>query len=171
MSAGDPAAVMNFYSADTPDQHTVVAAYGHMASSIASLRKASTDKFGPDGFDNIGFAKQFADQIKSLETVRVVVVDDKALVYIDPDNRPDLLLVRAGNSWKISGSSFRNPLHQAARLEAQANAFDELASEIAAGKYRLATDARIAGRAKVSSAMKAVQEKFTTTRPTTAPSA
>jgi hypothetical protein len=166
MAAGHVEAVKNSYWAETPEEKRVVEAYGHLASSVAALRKAATDKFGPDGFDNIGFAKMFADQIKVLEQTRLFVDGPKAFAFTDKDDRPDLRLVRVEAGWRISATSFSNPVRTAARIEAQAGAYDELAAEIAADKYPLATDARVAGRAKVQAAMQAVDERLkSATRP------
>lgn len=160
MAAGDAEKVRDCYVADTPDQKALVGAYAHMASSVGALRKAATDKYGPDGFDNIGFGKMFAAEIKRIENSRLFVDGPKALAFTDNDNKPDLNLVRLDTGWKISATSFANPARHAARIEAQAAAYDELAKEIADGKYRLATDAQVAGRNKVRDAKQAVEEKL-----------
>lgn len=167
MAAGDANHVRDSYWAETPDEKAAVEAYAHLATSVGALRKAATDKYGPDGFDNIGFGKMFADQIKALQETRLFVDGPKALVFIDKDNKPDLRLVRVETGWKISATSFSNPAHRAVQIDAQAKAYDELASEIAAGNYRLATDARLAGTAKVRDAKQAAEEQFKATHPTT----
>jgi hypothetical protein len=146
-----------------------------LATSVLALRNAANTKFGPDGFDNIGFAKMFAEQIKTLENIRLEVDAEGrfALAYTDQrDSKPDLRLVRVeGGGWRISAASFGNPVRTAARIQAQATAYDELAAEIAAGKYPLATDARVAGRAKVQQAMAAVEERLKAAAAATQPSA
>jgi hypothetical protein len=169
MAAGDADRVRDCYVADTADERALVDAYAHMASSVGALRKAATDKYGPDGFDNIGFGKMFAAEIKRIESSRLFVDGPKALAFTNNDAKPDLNLVHLDTGWKISATSFANPARHAARIEAQAAAYDELAKEIAAGKYRLATDAQVAGRNKVRDAKQAVEEKLKaapTTQPT-----
>jgi hypothetical protein len=160
MAAGDADRVRNSYWAETPDEKAVVDAYAHLATSVGALRKAATDRYGPDGFDNIGFGKMFADQIKALEATRLFVDGPKALVFVNKDDKPDLRLVRVESGWKISATSFSNPARQAVRIDAQASAYDDLAREIAAGKYRLATDARAAGSVKVRQAKEAAEAKL-----------
>lgn len=167
MSTGDARMVRDCYQADTPEEKAVVEAYGHLATAVAGLRKAAIDQYGPDGFDNIGFAKMFADQIKALEATRIVIEGDLALAFVNADQKPDLYLVKSPSGWKISAHSFSNPVRQAARLEAQSAAYNELASEITAKKYRLSLDARAAGAEKVREAMLAVDQRLkAATQPT-----
>lgn len=168
MANGDAAKVKECYWAETPDEKAVVEAYGHMASSISALSKAATERYGPDGFDNIGFGRMFAAEIKRVEGTRLFVDGPKALAFTNNDAEPDLRLVRVETGWKISATSFSHPARAAARIDAQASAYDELAAEIAAGKYRLAADAQVAGRNKVIQAKKALEEKLkASTQPAT----
>ena len=62
MANGDADRVKDSFWAETPDQRAVVDAYAHLARSVGALRKASTDKYGPDGFDHIGFGQMFAER-------------------------------------------------------------------------------------------------------------
>jgi hypothetical protein len=160
MANGDADRVKDSFWAETPDERAVVDAYAHLARSVGALRKAATDQYGPDGFDHIGFGQMFAQQTKTIENTRLFVDGPKALAFTNRDNKPDLRLVRVETGWKISATSFAHPAQFAARIDAQATAYDELAQEIAAGKYRLATDAQIAGRNKVRDAKEALEQKL-----------
>lgn len=160
MASGDAQRVRDSFWAETPDEKAVVAAYAHLASAVGALRKAATERYGADGFNNIGFGRMFAEQTKTIENTRLFVDGPKAFAFTNRDAKPDLRLVRVETGWKISATSFAHPARHAALIDAQAGAYEELAAEIAAGKYRLTLDAQAAGQDKVRDARLAVMKKL-----------
>lgn len=170
MAAGDVEGVRSAFHADAPAERAVADAYAHLAEAVRGLRAAATARFGPDGFDNIGFGRMFAEDIKRLESTRLQVDGDTALAFMGKGDRPDMALVRTPDGWKISvARSFPNPARRVARTEAQAKAFTELAAEIEQGRHRLATDALVAGRRLVADAMAAADQQLKQQEPATRP--
>jgi hypothetical protein len=174
MAAGQPDVVRDCYFATGPDEKAIVDGYVHLATSIGKLRKAATDRFGETGFDAIGFGPMFADEIKRLEKSRFTLSAERAIVQPGGASASPMILVWKNNNWKISVADTytRNPKRRAARIDAQASAYEDLATDIAAGKYKLALEARQAGTEKVATAMKAAEAELSkggTTQPTTKP--
>jgi hypothetical protein len=155
MAAGDPDGVRRAYVAKTEEELAVVNAYCGMASAISRLLVVAKDKYGEHGFELIGFGKIFEEEVDRLKKAESVVHGDEALVYTIGKDKPPLVLVFVNGEWKIAvARSFPGKMQRrAARIRAQASAYNELAAEIKAGRYKEAGDARAAGTEKVKNAM------------------
>jgi hypothetical protein len=172
MAAGDAVTVRNCYLAQTPQEAAVADAYAGMAGAIRKLQIATKDKWGDGGFAVIGFGPMFDEEIKRLQHAQYSVEGNRAIVFANGRDRSPMVLLMTDGVWKISvAQTFtRNMDRRTARIAAQTRAYQELADEIAAGKFRASVEAKIAGSEKVAKAMKEVDEKFPPVSGTTQPS-
>lgn len=161
MSGGDAAGVRAAYHAEDDEQTKLVEAYAGVCQATADLRKAAIACFGEDGFSAIGFGAMYNVEVERLQSARQQIEGNRATVFvknIHPGgvSEVQLAMVNVKGQWKISvADTFKKGLdRRIARIDAQAGAYRELANEIAAGRYKLAVEARLAGRDKVLMAMR-----------------
>ena len=169
MARPDLAVVRDSFYATEPAERAHVEGQVEMARAVGHLRDSATQKFGEEGpQERRTLTSQVEADVKQLRKAREKITGDVAEVYLGgPDQRPTIL-VRVNGQWKISvARSYTSLERKTARLHAQAGAFDELATEIEAGKYALAAEARAAGTDKVARAMRKVEQQLaaSTSRP------
>jgi hypothetical protein len=158
MANGDPKTVRAFYLTKNASEEAVADGYRDVAGAIFRLRESANKKWGEKGFEQIGFGQMFDDEIARLNKLTYDIQGSRAIVRAPDATRPAMVLVLDKGAWKIAvGESFaKNPQRRAARINAQAKAYDELAREISRDRYATTAEAKEAGRVKVAAAMKAV---------------
>jgi len=162
MASGDAEGVRRTFLTHNEQEQAVADAYAGMASAIFRLQSVAKDKFGEDGFREIGFGKMFDAEVERLKKVEEVQKGDEAFVYTSGKGKMPLVLVFIGGDWKIDvGRSYPGRIdRRAARIRAQAAAYNDLAAEIKKGVYKTAEEAKQAGSEKVRAAMEQVDKEF-----------
>jgi hypothetical protein len=176
LDAGDRSAVLALLSATTPAEQKVADATAGLAEASALLRKAATKTFGEEAARPLGVQSGATPEaIARIDSAKVQFAGDRATVRPAQTEGPPMVLMRIGNAWKVPVSELSKDVEPAdvdrnvAALLDQAKLMRELSEEIAAGKYKTASDARqVLDRRIVQSALPATgPATFTTatTRP------
>lgn len=149
LDAGDRAKVMDLLAADTEAEHKWARATAELAEATAALRRSATDGFGAEASRPLGVDRAATgDAFARIDAATVTLRGDKASVRAASEEGPPLVLIRRDGTWRVPVSEFSKDvetadLDRAVRaLADETRLLRELAVEVAAGKYKTATDAR-----------------------------
>jgi hypothetical protein len=152
--AGDSAGV-KAATVGTEEEYKMVDAISMMVSSMKKLNDAADAKFGKD--NGISQPNAGMDITKEIETSEIKVDGDVATVDKKDknDKNPPMKLKKIDGNWKVDLSSLpKENMDQMMKvIPSISKAFTELATEITAGKYKTAMEAKDAMGQKMLAAM------------------
>ena len=153
--------------AQTPEQEKMVAAMAHTAAAQAALRKESVKAFGELAAKEIVGRNDRGPvgAIERIDAAQVTIKGDQATVSYGPEPATTFTLQRISGAWRLpvmalaQGADEKAIDQRIADVDLQTRVIQELTTEIAAGKYRNAAQARDAWIEKIMQSL--------STRPTT----
>lgn len=158
---GDAGRLRQVVLTTSPAEDRMVTAIGDMARAFARLHAAAAGRFGPEAAGRFtdGTAAQFEQTLARIDAAEVAIDGDAATVrYAESTDRP-YALKRVGSAWRLPAAQFSQGAsaealdRQMAELVVQARIVNEMAGEIAAGRYKTADAAGQAWRSRMMSAL------------------
>ncbi|MEO6434575.1 MAG: hypothetical protein ABIP55_02290 [Tepidisphaeraceae bacterium] len=176
LDAGERAVVLDLLSAESDAQRKWATATADLAEATAALRRSAVAGFGPQGSRGLAVdAAASPEALARIDGAEVAITGDSATVRPAQDEGPPIVLVRRDGRWRVPVSEFSRDVEAVdldraiAALADETRLLRELATEVSAGKYKTAADARQAlDRRILQSAMpqlEPVQPAATTMKP------
>jgi hypothetical protein len=172
LDAGDRNAILSFLAADTDQEKKIAAMTADLAEAAAQLRAATIKAFGekdarPLGVDPTAAAAATARIDSSIETRD----GDKVTIRPADNEGPPMTLIQRDGKWLLPVAELSKDVEKSdieknlGDIAAQIKVMREVASEVAAGKFQSAVDARQALDQRI------VKGALPATEPATTPAA
>ena len=153
----------------------LIEALADMGGNVSKLRDAVNKKFGEGSADQLTGGRKPLDMSKQLDDAQVKEDGDTATLTDPKQPTNSMTLKKVGNDWHVDLAS--NPqagqmIQQIPFLKALSSSFGEVATEVAADKYKTVDEAKQAMQAKIMGAMASMRRPTPATAPSaTAPAA
>lgn len=149
LDAGDRAALLELFSADSPAEQKVADATAALAEATADLRRAAIKAFGETASRPLGVDGNAVAEANARVDASDEKIDGTRATVTSPEQQGDsLTLVLKDHKWRVPMSQIAGPakgdeLEQSLRDSAeQAKVLKAIAGDVAAGKFKTAVEAR-----------------------------
>lgn len=147
VASGDRDAIREALHASDDQQKALADAMAELIVNGKRLGDVAHEKFGAEG-DALGRGMLDPSALSRLDSATVNETGDSATIEVKGQNRP-MSFRRSDGRWRLvitnfAGAAPENIEKQTRLVRLMAGAMDESATDIAAGKYKTATDATVA---------------------------
>jgi hypothetical protein len=149
LDEGDRKTILASLAADSDQDRKVAAATADLAEAMAQLRSATLKTFGPDKSRALGVDPTSAtDAAQRIDTAIETIEGDKATVRAADNEGPPTQLIRRDGKWLMPVAELSKDVESAdvdknlADIAQQIKVMREITTEVAAGKFKSAVDAR-----------------------------
>ena len=149
LDAGDRQIILELLWSDSDAQRRWASATADLAEATAALRRSAMQGFGAEASRPLGVdLAATPEAVARIEAAEVAITGDRAIVRTAGEEGPPLVLARRDGTWRVPVAEFLKDVESpdleraVTLLSEETRLLRELADEVAAGKYKTATDAR-----------------------------
>lgn len=141
MEAGDVATLRDLFHTEDEPEERMAQAMADVAVAHRRLRKAAIQAYGQEGAESFLGPPPGTESLEAIEQAQVSEQDGHAVVRVEENSSQPVRLVRTEGGWKVSMEDQARKMtpevfeQQIELVGAQVGIMDEVADEIAAGKY------------------------------------